>query len=37
MKWQIVFTLGILAGWILRGFGQLIENKKIKKNREDKK
>ena len=32
MKWQIVFTFGILAGWILRGIGQLIE-KKVWKNK----
>ena len=31
MKWQIVFTLGMLAGWIFRGVAQLIENKIQKK------
>ena len=27
MNWAIIFTLGILAGWILRGLAELINEK----------
>ncbi len=32
MNWAILFTLGILAGWILRGLAELIDEKFWKKN-----